>query len=362
MGAVQSPGRHVIIFGERGVGKTSLAGLIHEFWQEFAKDLGFIAPRVNCHPMDEFTSIWSNVAEEIDEQCSRSNITIGDSPVRDLVNRIRKGQATPNLVRRLFESWDILAIPIIDEFDRVQDDETIQAFADTIKNLADHNVQSTLVLVGVADTVDELIQDHSSIDRNLVQILLTRLRPSEISAFLSFSFAHLGMSVDASALDLMTRICQGLPYYAHLIGLASGRVALAAERMNVTVADLAGGTQAAIDSSAEVIQKSYYTATVSSRSSIYESIVLACALAKGDERGYFSPVDIREPLATVTGQHLPISRYLSYLGDFCDAAKGNILEKAGPPRKKRYRFSNPLMKPYVILRALQAKLLRPDQI
>jgi hypothetical protein len=39
---------------------------------------------------------------------------------------------------------------VLDEFDRVEDDETPSLMADTIKAMSDHAVQTKIVIVGVA--------------------------------------------------------------------------------------------------------------------------------------------------------------------------------------------------------------------
>ena len=66
IGAVSQVGRHVLIYGERGVGKTSLAGLIHEIWVDVAKNVdSLIAPRVNCDTSDDYQSLWLKIADEM---------------------------------------------------------------------------------------------------------------------------------------------------------------------------------------------------------------------------------------------------------------------------------------------------------
>src|SRR4051794_26427614 len=47
--------KHAVIFGERGIGKTSLANV---FWRRFSKRLqSIIAARVQADPSDDFTSL-----------------------------------------------------------------------------------------------------------------------------------------------------------------------------------------------------------------------------------------------------------------------------------------------------------------
>jgi hypothetical protein len=54
-----------------------------------------------------------------------------------------------------------LVIVIFDEFDRLRDQIARRTMADTIKALSDHDVRATVVIVGVADTVDDLVAEQS---------------------------------------------------------------------------------------------------------------------------------------------------------------------------------------------------------
>jgi hypothetical protein len=72
---------------------------------------------------------------------------------------------------------------IIDEFDRAAPDTSL-ALTDLIKALSDFAVDSTVVVVGVADTVDQLISDHASVSRAMVQVLLPRMEVTELDEIL----------------------------------------------------------------------------------------------------------------------------------------------------------------------------------
>ena len=52
--------------------------------------------------------------------------------------------------------------------------------ADTIKTLSDFSIPATVVLIGVADSVDELIGQHQSIERAIIQIPMPRMSKEEI--------------------------------------------------------------------------------------------------------------------------------------------------------------------------------------
>src|SRR5690349_8630122 len=61
--AINQRGKHAIIYGERGVGKTSLANIIATKLQSVRP---IVAPRINCDGTDSFTTLWKKVFSEVD--------------------------------------------------------------------------------------------------------------------------------------------------------------------------------------------------------------------------------------------------------------------------------------------------------
>ena len=83
------------------------------------------------------------------------------------------------------------SIVIIDELDRITDAGTKAKLADTIKTLSDNSTKTTLVLVGVADSIDDLILEHRSIDRALVQIQMQRMSKLELMEIVDKWIGHM---------------------------------------------------------------------------------------------------------------------------------------------------------------------------
>jgi len=110
------------------------------------------------------------------------------------------------------------AIIIIDEVDRIKDQRTTALLADTIKNLSDHSVAATLVLVGVADSVDELIAEHQSVERSLLQVHMPRMSWEELSEILDKGLERLDMTIEKKAKHRIVSLSEGLPHYTHLLG------------------------------------------------------------------------------------------------------------------------------------------------
>ncbi len=59
LNAMYREGRHAVLYGERGVGKTSLANIVKNRIMEPAKFIKVI--KISCDPKDDFAGIWSKV-------------------------------------------------------------------------------------------------------------------------------------------------------------------------------------------------------------------------------------------------------------------------------------------------------------
>lgn len=283
--AVTNQGAHVAIFGERGVGKTSLAGLIEQFWIDLTKDVNILTVRVNCEPESTYEVIWGHVATELEVRMTPEQANQNVVFVEKLQN-IKKGLVDPSTVRQAFETYKGFIIIIVDEFDRIVDDLTISRFADTIKGLSDYKTGATLVIVGVADTLEQLISDHASIERNLKQIPLPRLSTDDICSIVSSRYDEIELEYKEGIVEYMARFAHGFPYYAHLFGQSTGLATIGNGRTTVTIDDVSQGLIMAADSAEGSVKQSYYNAVSSNRpDSIHRDVLLACAVMPGDELG-----------------------------------------------------------------------------
>jgi hypothetical protein len=286
--AVNQRGQHAIVFGEPGVGKTSLSWIISTKIRQPGTDL--LTPRVNCDSADDYTSLWRKVLSEIDLIQERPAIGFQFSIFKDTVKAADTlpSPAGPDDIRRMLTllSGSASVVVVIDEFDRISDGQTRRAMADTIKTLSDNIVPATLVIVGVADNVEQLITEHRSIERALVQIQMPRMSRRELHQVIEKGLARLGMTIEDDANRNIAILTQGLPHYAHLIGLHSARAALEAHTLTVSMPYVEHAIRQAVGDVQHSIKSAYFKATASNQSdNIFAHVLLACALAKTDSFG-----------------------------------------------------------------------------
>src|SRR6266568_140567 len=124
MGTIFQRGQHAIIFGERGVGKTSLSNIIFDFLVMTGKNY-FQVARYNCGVSVDFESIWRSALSQL--------TTSNGEETRTLDSYLPEAPTSED-IREVFQrSRALSTIVIIDEIDRISNPDTSTLLADTIK-------------------------------------------------------------------------------------------------------------------------------------------------------------------------------------------------------------------------------------
>lgn len=361
---IAEPGRHAIVYGERAVGKTSLVSILKPLIA--AIQMPHFVCRVTCATKETFGSLWQTALNgtvleqsetipimfhQTEKTTRQSAAQLGALPANPSVNDVKA------CLERVPSS-----VYIFDEFDRLHRDER-RLFTDLLKTLSDHAVNSTVIMVGIADTVDDLITDHRSITRAVTQVRVPRMRRSEIREVLEKAEKFLGIQFDEPSKDRIETMAQGLPHYAHLLGKHSVRMATAADRLIVTLADVVEAEKTAISEVDHETLSLYLKATQSARKDAkFEYVLLACALARKDELGFFRPAAIVSLLSMLRNEQTDFGSFMRHLEGFIKRKRGPVLQRSGPQRAFKYRFLEPLLPPLVILKGLSHGLLTEAQL
>ncbi len=345
--AVAQKGQHVILYGERGVGKTSLANVISQIMRGYSEQKVF-STIVNCDGIDDFTSLWQKIFREFD-----SLREYADNPPEEI---------TPESIRYILQRNLGKTMIVIDELDRIGRPDATELLADTIKTLSDHLVDTTLILVGVADSVNELIAEHASIERSLVQVQMPRMSRNELYELLDKRLNLLEMTVQDLVRENIVLLSQGLPSYTHLLALHSSQKAITRNSDCIEKSDLDDAIRMAVNKAYHSIAKTYHQAISSSRKTIYAQVLLACALAKKDNLGFFAPPDVVKPMSIIMNKKYQTTGFARHLNDFCEEKRGSVLCKKGIERNYRFRFVNPMMQPYVIMQGLAKDIIKQEDL
>jgi hypothetical protein len=356
--AMQSSGQHAVIYGERGVGKTSLARIAGGIGLE----QGQIALRINCEASDDFSSLWIKVADEL-------GIILAGVPVEkrgELEGAIRAAQdvltagvLNANLIRVAMRNITTHAPVTIffDEFNELSDSNAIITMANTIKALSDHIEKVTLCPVGVAEDLDALLEGHLSAVRAIAQVKMPRMSRDELADIVQRGLQRLDMTISDDGLEIIKVIPRGLPQYAHLLAQEGARNALLESSTSITRDNVMSGLKVGLLKLDRSLSQAYDKATYSPRKTKFKEVLLACAIARLGDMGDFSPSDIRGPYSRIIGESVGVDRFNPQLTSL--ATTREILIREGDDRRWRYRFKDPLMEPYVLLQGLDSGAITP---
>jgi Cdc6-like AAA superfamily ATPase len=350
--SVRQRGRHAIVFGERGVGKTSLVNILPLILSGSAHNPAYV--RVSATPDDTFASLWRKVFKRLSYR--QGSVT------RQIADDYPQGMS-PDDVQLELANFPHTEVPIIvvDEFDRIQDRAVTTLVADTIKSLSDYSVNVTVVVVGVAENVRDLITGHESISRSLMQIRMPRMTEDELGRIIFDRYARSGIQASGDALWKMTFLSRGLPYYAHLLGMYAGRSAVQENRLEVADRDVEHALTLSIADIDQAIKERFHMAiTTQRKDTLFFPVLAACALAMTDELGRFQQAAVEEPLTKILGERKKATTYAFHMNAMCTPERGSVLERKGEANNPRYRFADPLMQPFTIMKGLSEKLISDE--
>ena len=126
-------------------------------------------------------------------------------------------------------------------------------------------MRATLVIVGVANNVTDLIDKHSSIARAIIQVQMPRLRPTELRRIIDKGLQSAGMTIAVAAANRIVNLSQGLPHYVHRLAQQAGCQAAGRESDEVTAADVTEAISIVVTDMQESIGNDYHAATWSVR-------------------------------------------------------------------------------------------------
>jgi len=353
---IRLAGSHAVIFGERGVGKSSLVNVFRYVADKSPHRVQYI--RIAVTTGDKYSDIILKIFK-------RMTIQYGDDEATILADSYRDRKITPDDVLLEFENFSEAATPIIviDEFDRLSDSESKILVSDTIKLLSDEGANATFFIVGISDSVGDLLRGHESIGRSIAEVEMPRMSDEEIQSVIKDRLDRVGFKITEDALWRAVFICKGLPHYAHLLGLHSMQSACSRKSAIVETQDIEEATKTSLGEANQSIKESYSVATYSEKSNnIYKEVLASCALARKDEMGRFSAKNVAKRLSAITQDDYDVPAFSYHLNQFCEGSRGGLLEKMGKTRQFRFRFVEALMEPYVILESLDRGIITDEHI
>ena len=242
--AIEDQRLHLVIYGERGIGKTSLLHML----TSAARDARYIVAYMSCGAASNFDETFRSVSTEIPLlfHSSYAPTTAEAEKGASLASLLPAGALLP---RRFADLCNKLTgtrvLIILDEFDRAENVEFRRDVAELIKILSDRSVRVQLVIAGVAADLAELVEHIPSVRRNILAIPVPLMTAEEIGELVANGERTSGVTMTPAAREQIVSVSAGSPYIASLICHHAALDALDNQRLDVSPADVTSGIEQA---------------------------------------------------------------------------------------------------------------------
>lgn len=359
---IAQKGQHPIIFGDRGVGKTSFANIVKILTESRKNQV----VKVQCLSEDTFESLWQKILEKFSlkiEKVKDDNIGFNvpaeiKAGTITLLDYLGKEKPNSHNILKLLEvlgSTIEQGIIIIDEFDRL-DDKLFnkRLFADLIKAISDNLPFFKIILVAVAENVSSLIAGHESIERNLGQVYMPVMNQTEIKEIITNGASRLHLTFTPEVIDNIVQLSAGYPHFTHFLCYHAASLALQNKETEVDDRYLGYAISETTDASQESLRDAFMRATwTSKKRTIFKEVLYAAAMVETDSHGYFQASDLTKILSKELNKKVNVGHFVSHLKKFCAADRAEILKVSGLPNRAKYKFRNPLMKAFIVINKLK---------
>jgi hypothetical protein len=331
--AVEQQRMHVVVYGERGIGKTSL---VHVF-AETAREVRYLVLYSSCGADTRFDVMFRSFAAQIPGIYHRS--ILPNSPEAENggnFDTMLSENFGPRELADLFaEVTATRVILILDEFDRIADPLMRRDVAELIKNLSDRASRVQLVLTGVAKNLDEILGYTPSIRRNIVGLPLRPMEAAEVADLLGIAENAAGIEFAEGARALLTTIADGSPYLVRLLAHQAGLIALDSRSDIVTEAHATAAVERVLTDWNASLPRRIQISLGRDEARAHWPLLVAAARAASAADGYFSSEDV----ITELGEARDAAAVEAELKGF--AGLHDLLECTIESGETRFRFRYP---------------------
>ncbi len=261
--ALAEQGGQVLVYGDTGVGKSSLV-------RYAAEDAGLAHVNIECFSNKSYEdSIEDGIRKLVDARDLKRTVTTNvgaeaeaGAKVKFLLSFKAKVKADRGTTREI----EVVDLPpldalldamqatgtrlfVLDNFQNITDDRTRLLVAQTLEALADRSVETghiKAVVIGIADDAAGLLGGSVSFLRRTSEVGVPRMPDDEVEEIFRTGFGLLGLTVPDVLLTRLVFFSDGFPYFAHLLGLYAARSARRVHHDEIAETDVDRGIAQAV--------------------------------------------------------------------------------------------------------------------
>jgi hypothetical protein len=349
--AIEDRRLHAVIFGERGIGKTSM---LHVLTQA-AREARYLVIYIPGGAESNFDEMFRAFAGGIPLRYHSGFGPTSPEAERgeSLADLLTEAPVTVRLASDLLAKLSgTRVLVVLDEFDRCERAEFRRNIAELLKALSDRSARVQLVIAGVAANLTELVDFVPSIQRNIFALQVPKMTADELRHLVRTGEEGTGLDFEEGAVSLIVAVANGLPYFASLLSHHAGLIALGLGRTTVKASDIGAAF-------ADVLHELEGRVSKQSQALVAEALpkgspesLAAVAVAAQSSGGQFALEDI----AILAGGEAHVDDCKSLLAEM--VASGLVIDgrKQGAAARAAYRFAEDSVPPYLWLLAVRARV------
>lgn len=347
---INTGGMHVLLYGDRGVGKTSLSKITCTMLMLNGTITNYHVKI--CDSSDTFVTIIQSLFQDLSIKCSIKSSSSWDfSFLWKLLSLSKKGSVeyisydnitSPSWVAKRIADFE--GVFLIDEIDVLQNPEDKKKIAELIKQLSDKNSKLKIFVVGISKTASELFGGHPSVQRCLKEISLNRMSDDELKEIIEKGEQRLSISFSKETKRVIIKSSAGYPYFTQLLALKAAEEAVVKDSPNVTMNEFKLAVRRAVDDLEGSLKEQYHRAIIGQRMDRNKSILLAAAICGED---IFHAKELKANYNAITKQDISQPELNNFLSsNIISEDYATILRRVG---KGVYVFNDPRMPSFIKL-------------
>ncbi|ESU27364.1 AAA ATPase [Flavobacterium limnosediminis JC2902] len=352
---LNTPGQHALVYGDRGVGKSSLANITCDLL--IRNVISGKLYKKRCDSYDNFATILRSPLNDVDvnidllETQKTTSGAIGSDkslvPILPSLGKSHVSKVQGHGQSSLSPSWvceklrGVDGILLIDEFDILSNDEDKKKIAELIKQLSDCASKFKLFIVGIAESSSDLTAGHPSVQRCLKETRISRMIDDELEAIILAGEKKLNLKFNDAAIKRIVKVSSGYPHFTHLLALKSAEDAILDQRKDINLKNIIEATRRAVDDSEGTLKQAYDNAVRSSATDEYKKILLAAACSNAEE---IKASELRQKYKDLFETDITQGHLNNHFQKIVSEDNSNILRRIA---KGVYRFNDPRMPSFI---------------
>lgn len=355
--SLMTPGRHVVLYGERGVGKSSLANTVTARLLKHLIGQCFVC---RCDTKSTFQSVFYYLLEQTGyiptaTESAHSRTEGGNAGLGiHIVNAGIKTETT-RTTKTIFPTFELSpsdvarSLPkeglyVIDEIDAMKSDDDRQYTAEVIKHLSDMGSSFKILAVGIAKSCADLLSGHPSVQRCICEVRLDAMSDKEIEMIVEGGAKKAGLIFNPEVSRRIVELSSGYPYFTHLLCLKCAEKVIGEDRRDIKMSDLEHSISIAVKDAEGTLLRQYNEAVRSNSTDMYITILNAAASIDKIE---FTAGDLRTMTSKIARREISQNELNNYFRQRLVSNDGSRVltrESMGV-----YRFTDPRMRSFVRL-------------